>query len=160
MDLAHQTLALQSGRGRPRQAVLRRAVSTAYYALFHLLVREATKRMVLQDPAWEKALGRAFDHKAMKEASKVFRSGGTLKVIGTVAVPSDLKAVASAFCDLQEARHNADYNTAHAFTVIMAKTLMGQAEAAFASWNAVRKHPSAKLYLNLLITYQHLMHRK
>ena len=29
--------ALSSGRGRPRQAELRRAVSAAYYALFHTL---------------------------------------------------------------------------------------------------------------------------
>jgi len=28
-------------RNRPRQASLRRAVSTAYYALFHLLISEA-----------------------------------------------------------------------------------------------------------------------
>ena len=32
--------------GKPKQASLRRALSTAYYALFHLLVDEATKMFV------------------------------------------------------------------------------------------------------------------
>ena len=32
---------LGSGRGRPRQAELRRAVSTAYYAMFHALALTA-----------------------------------------------------------------------------------------------------------------------
>ncbi len=31
-------------RRKPRQASLRRAVSTAYYALFHLLIEDAIKR--------------------------------------------------------------------------------------------------------------------
>jgi len=39
---------------RPRQASLRRAVSTAYYALFHLLIQEATKtgKKLLSVPFW------------------------------------------------------------------------------------------------------------
>jgi uncharacterized protein (UPF0332 family) len=35
---------------RPRQASLRRAVSTAYYALFHLLIYEATLNWKRVDP--------------------------------------------------------------------------------------------------------------
>ena len=49
---------------RPRQASLRRAVSAAYYALFHLLVREATNRLV-QVAALRPRVARAFDHKTM-----------------------------------------------------------------------------------------------
>jgi uncharacterized protein (UPF0332 family) len=36
---------------RPRQASLRRAVSTAYYALFHLLIHEATRNWKKVGPA-------------------------------------------------------------------------------------------------------------
>ena len=48
---------------RPRQASLRRAVSTAYYALFHLLTDAAVRN-------WKKArqralLARAFEHRGM-----------------------------------------------------------------------------------------------
>ena len=42
-DLLEQARHLaKRGKKRPRQASLRRAVSTAYYALFHLLISEAT----------------------------------------------------------------------------------------------------------------------
>lgn len=51
---------------RPRQASLRRSVSTAYYALFHLLIHEATLN-------WNKVeqralLARFFEHGKMKNA--------------------------------------------------------------------------------------------
>jgi hypothetical protein len=49
----------------PKQASLRRAVSTAYYALFHLLIDEAVGN-------WSVArqrglLARSFEHRAMKK---------------------------------------------------------------------------------------------
>jgi hypothetical protein len=53
---------------RPRQASLRRAVSTAYYSLFHLLISSA----ILQ---WKgvhqrSQMPRGFGHGAMKDASR------------------------------------------------------------------------------------------
>jgi uncharacterized protein (UPF0332 family) len=50
-------LALKQGA---TQAELRRAVSTAYYALFHLLVSEATLNW--KRDSSRNALGRMFDH--------------------------------------------------------------------------------------------------
>ena len=42
---AARTLA-ESGRGRPTQARLRRAVSTGYYALFHTLAASAANLLI------------------------------------------------------------------------------------------------------------------
>lgn len=50
----------------PRQASLRRAVSTAYYALFHLLISEATSNWNRAEP--RAALGRIFEHGKMKDS--------------------------------------------------------------------------------------------
>lgn len=52
---------------KPKQASLRRAVSTAYYALFHLLVAAAVAnwKNIEQRPD----LARAFEHGRMKDAS-------------------------------------------------------------------------------------------
>src|SRR6266853_1280488 len=50
------------------QASLRRAVSTAYYALFHLLISEATANW--SRPELRAILGRCFDHGPMKTASE------------------------------------------------------------------------------------------
>jgi len=49
------------------QAELRRAVSTAYYALFHLLVSETTLNWSRDNS--RNALGRMFDHGLMKRVS-------------------------------------------------------------------------------------------
>ena len=53
---------------RPYQASLRRAVSTAYYALFHLLISETTANWA--HPEFRAILGRCFDHGPMKTASE------------------------------------------------------------------------------------------
>ena len=55
-------------KNKPRQASLRRAVSTAYYALFHLLIAEAALN-------WKRAhqrhlFARSFEHARMKQASE------------------------------------------------------------------------------------------
>jgi hypothetical protein len=51
-----------------RQANLRRSVSTAYYALFHLLSSEATLNWAR--PELEPMLGRLFDHGPMRSTSE------------------------------------------------------------------------------------------
>jgi hypothetical protein len=71
-------LAAHDALGAPRQANLRRAVSTAYYALFHFLVHEACRFFVGAQPAQSTlrgVLARSFDHTAMKKAATSFASG-------------------------------------------------------------------------------------
>jgi uncharacterized protein (UPF0332 family) len=45
VDQAAHLTALE--RGRPKQASLRRAVSSAYYSLFHLIVDDASRYLVV-----------------------------------------------------------------------------------------------------------------
>jgi hypothetical protein len=58
LDVARSLTDLDSGE--PRQASLRRAVSTAYYALFHLLVTEAASNW--SRPELRSRIGRLFEH--------------------------------------------------------------------------------------------------
>ena len=51
----------------PRQANLRRAMSTAYYAIFHLLISETTLNLARVELRAQ--LGRVFEHGKMKTAS-------------------------------------------------------------------------------------------
>ena len=53
------------------QARLRRAVSTAYYAIFHLLIYEATANW--SRPEQREKLARAFEHRQMRRASDQVR---------------------------------------------------------------------------------------
>ena len=69
MPLPHDLLTLarelvDRNPAAPVDADLRRGVSTAYYALFHLLVLEATNRLV-QVATLRPRVARAFDHKTM-----------------------------------------------------------------------------------------------
>jgi hypothetical protein len=66
LELAHDLANLH--RESPHQASLRRAVSTAYYAIFHLLIFEATANWAR--PELRAILGRCFDHGQMKAASE------------------------------------------------------------------------------------------
>ena len=52
---------------QPHQSSLRRAVSTAYYALFHFIISEATANW--SRPELRGALARVFDHGPMKQAA-------------------------------------------------------------------------------------------
>jgi uncharacterized protein (UPF0332 family) len=138
---------------RPRQASLRRAVSAAYYALFHLLIRDATVLLGLVPPVRGR-FTRAFDHGVMKQASQDFTNpqpGRLPALTGGAPVPAALGQVASTFVTLQEMRHEADYNVERRFTRAEVNTLVAQAQQAFRDWRAVRTDPVARSYLAALL---------
>ena len=141
LALSGEVLGLANGPGRPRQAVLRRAVSSAYYALFHLLVDEATRRIGLTGEAAKehrRAIARGFSHTEMKRASAAFSSGNPHPALGNVTIPDDLETVATAFVELQEDRHEADYNVNRQFRKTEAVLRVEQAVDAIGAWSRVR----------------------
>jgi len=72
-DLLRQADHLATYEGlNPSQASLRRAVSTAYYALFHLLIEEAASRWS-GTPEARTGIERGFQHGVMKNTSIQFR---------------------------------------------------------------------------------------
>ena len=61
--------------GRPKQATLRRAVSTAYYGLFHFLIEESTALLfgaAQGDIPFRQLAARAFIHTKMKSVCTEF----------------------------------------------------------------------------------------
>jgi uncharacterized protein (UPF0332 family) len=141
---------------RPKQASLRRAISTAYYALFHLLVDEATKLLAV-DSKLRRLAGRAFAHDEMKQASNSFRSTGLPRHVTDVSgmgVPPDLQLVAEVFVELQDVRHEADYNIGRMFTRRAAQYYVDRADQAFQAWRNVRSEPIARVYLASLLLWK------
>jgi len=141
---------------RPKQASLRRAVSAAYYALFHLLASEATNRLITgpDRDALRAVLRRAFDHSAMKEACKEIvkpNAGKLNKGMSGHVVPVALKQVAEAFVDLQQARHEADYDVSRTFTRAEALDMVDLAEQAFIDWQTIRRTIPADVFLAALL---------
>ena len=149
-------------RKKPTQASLRRSVSASYYALFHLLVDDATRLMLsghgrgsLRD-----SLARAFHHSAMKQTAVAFtRKSIPLKLasgLNRQQVQQELVDVATAFVQLQEARHDADYNRALRFTRREALDLADLADQAFRDWSQVRGSLQADTFLTGLLVYRHM----
>jgi hypothetical protein len=73
--------------------------------------------------------------------------------VAQVPVPKDLREVAQAFVDLQEARHEADYDLGHRFTRSETQALADQAERAFAAWQRVRGLSIAMVFLTSLLLW-------
>jgi hypothetical protein len=159
-DLLEQAnhLALREPK-KPRQASLRRAVSVAYYAVFHLLVSEGARKLSPTHPgALRGHIGRAFAHGDMKTVCVQFAAGSpAARTLPLVALPlaPDLVSVASAFVELQEARHSADYDTSMVFNRFDVLQKIRTARRAFTSWTVVRGTPNASVFLAALLLQKH-----
>ena len=145
-ELLHLALELVHP-ANPSQACLRRSVSTAYYALFHLLIAEAARNWA--QPELRPVLGRFFEHGKMKAASAdIGRAlGGIQKSRPLTQSSTQLLAVVKAFIRLQDERHSADYDTGKDWNRADVITLINVAFKAFASWKMIREEPEAQAYL-------------
>ena len=100
-------LALEPSVGRPRQANLRRAISTAYYALFHALANccadmlAGSTRANRSQRAWRQTY-RALEHGHAKNQC--------LNQSAMNRFPYRIRGFGEAFTDMQVMRHVADYD--------------------------------------------------
>ncbi len=156
-DLLAQARLLATHEPRkPKQASLRRAISTAYYALFHLLTSEAAGSWLTGAgrDALRASLRRAFDHSTMRRACQEIvkpNEGKLHSALCGVPCPPRLKDVAAAFVELQQARHEADYDVTHRYTRREALEMVMLAEGAFDDWRAARNSIPAEAFLAALI---------
>lgn len=100
------------------QARLRRAVSTAYYAVFHAIIEASIDRFASKtSPEVQAALVRAFEHTTMKSFARSVASGSPPKVLQEVftEAPSELKQLVDSLSYLQDERHAADYDLSEPF---------------------------------------------
>lgn len=103
----------QSGSGRPKSTLLRRAVSTAYYGSLCLAV---VAELLPNGTAEQRhELARTFGHQDIKQCCAWIAGRQTtpprpLKPLVEQLKNTPLATISDAFCDLQEARHRADYD--------------------------------------------------
>jgi hypothetical protein len=141
--------------GAPIEEDLRRGVSTAYYALFHLLVQEAMVRIVA-DVALRPRVARSLQHDKMKNVcqeyadAKVDPDTGLLTTKAGHVITTQLFDVSLAFVTLQSARHEADYHAGTTVTHAQADTHVMTAEAAFIDWPGILPTPSTGVFLSEL----------
>ena len=135
-----------AGQRRPRQANLRRAISTAYYALFHVLAKDAADFLVGTRPgrvrnAWAQTY-RALDHGFAKNACNEAKNLG---------FPPGLIACAASFVRLQETRHKADYDPDARFTRALALEWVNIAEAAIKDLHGTSRDDRRAFAIQLLL---------
>ncbi len=100
------------------------------------------------------SLRRAFAHTDMKEACDEIRkaNGGKFATaLNRTVVPRQLVNVDDAFSQLQQARHEADYDMSRLFSRREVNDLMDLAVQAFADWESVRGTVSADVLLIALL---------
>jgi hypothetical protein len=155
-DLLEQAVHL-TGREpkRPRQASLRRAISAAYYALFHHLIDEASRFLVRgRRDGLRQVARRAFAHAEMRSVCKAFASGAPNLHWARLLhgpVPADLRLVAEIFHELQGARHEADYDLSRSYARQEVGELVMRARIAFAAWARCRTSPAAEVFMTALL---------
>jgi uncharacterized protein (UPF0332 family) len=153
---------------RPLQASLRRAVSTAYYALFHFLGEETSKLLLGGSPTnkpFRDLAKRAIAHTKLKEVCAEFVKPtpkdlfkpfwshtcghDPYRVIGD----GDLQLLSTVFRDLQESRHSADYDHGVYFTKVKAIEACDRSSDAMEAWNRLKtqKPEAAKLFATAIL---------
>jgi hypothetical protein len=171
-DLLSQAVALaRIDRKKPKQANLRRAVSAAYYALFHYLVREACYAQIgtqHQQAAFRHVLARGYSHQVMKQACASF-GGGTLKgsvkkglplnAAGQYAILKPIQEIAATFAELQEKRHLADYDLTERFERAEVLTLIEGVRDRIADFSSLPTSTDKSFFLACLWAWRELANR-
>jgi hypothetical protein len=150
-------LIVSSAAGAPRQVDLRRAVSAAYYGIFHIAAAAVADQFVgaSRRTSPEYALAyRRIDHKSFKTLCNDVKSSTPSSKYAPF-VPNggfsiDLKAFAVAAVELQEKRHDADYNPLISVRASDAKALVATARDAEARFGRLSSD-ERRIFLCLLV---------
>ena len=157
LDLAKRLVGIAPGAV---EADLRRGISTAYYALFHLLIQETMTSVVI-DPSFRPKVARALQHGCMRSVCDKYNPANPDARGEYIAqeghgfpqqvITPELRQVAATFIALYAAREKADYDDAGTTQYTEALSLMQQAETAFQSWLTAQAHPSGITFLQELL---------
>jgi hypothetical protein len=157
MQISYARELLNSARGRlqggvPHRADVRRAISDAYYAVYHLLVGEAAA-MITADGELAKCLARVPQHERLHFLCKQLEPAGTKLSFGknwNADVPLELTQIASRVRALYGDRINADDSFTIDESKLNAELRVDEAEQTFRDWEKIRDHPTARAFLLFL----------
>lgn len=167
IELAKQTVAVIDSP--EEEARLRKAVSTAYYALFHLLIHDAMELIVHEPQAAPARIvfSRAFAHTTMKVVCRAYSTPGVQGAVpeilrAWVSVTSpELTRVASVFSELYLARELADYDVGHNPLRTNVEVLLSKTETAFQDWEIAKATVphSVQIFSMWMLTFKQLNSR-
>ena len=141
----------------PDETALRRALSSAYYGLFHRLTTAGSMPFTAGGEPLRFQATRAFSHTAMRKVCDAYvRSSARPFPTGLEKLslnPPDrrLIGIALAFARLQESRHLADYDFSVVIEPPYAADLVRLAETALADFDAIQSLPETTVFLAALL---------
>jgi hypothetical protein len=96
----------------------------------------------------------------MKDAARGFAGGEVSDrvrpALNGARIQPELQSLAASFIDLQQARHEADYDIMRSFTRSEALDLVDQAEQSFDDWSVVKGTIQAETFLVSLLVLKAL----
>jgi hypothetical protein len=156
IELAIQLRTIRPGR-KPRQVDLRRAISTAYYAVFHKVLTAVADEFVgknARNSSRYRLIYRSIDHKAIRrtceEAYRLKPGQKLTKILPPEGFNQQIRNFASDFMRLQELRHEADYDPGQFVSSVDATFSVYLASSAIAAFESASPD-SRKLFLTLIL---------
>jgi len=129
----------EKGIADNRQSLMRRAISTAYYAMFHLFVEDFIEHWEFEDQ--RARLGRMFNHAEMRTGYK------TKEKNNPTPLENELIDVITGFAQLQNDRQRADYDLGWGLVETDVRDSMRLAENVFVKWRSIRDEHIARHHL-------------
>ena len=126
-------------KGRPNQEELRRALSTAYYALFQALAGTAADLFVGSSTSARKSPAWVHTHRSLQHGFAKSQCG---KAASVQTFDPRIIAFAAAFATMQGLRYDADYNPAAFFYHSQVQIWIGEAEQALIAFNQAPRSDS------------------
>lgn len=156
VDLAYHLAGRGAGPGKPRTIWLRRAISTAYYAVFHELTTQAAAELAesARSDQQHKA-ARWISHTDLRALADGVLGRGSARAVLTVLDPlaPEPELVSRRFVQLQDARHQADYDHGYATPRSQALKLVDFADQAVRTARHLNRNqdPSYRVFLRLMV---------
>lgn len=152
---AYQLAGRRAGRGQPRNADLRRAVSSGYYAVFHAIsLAVASQALPSATDDERHGYARYVSHAAINRACRwIVGEQPPLhldSLVRRLRTQPRLSQTAAAFIELQEQREAADYDHGADFTRSETLALVNRAEAAVAAVQALDSEPDFAAFCGLV----------
>ena len=147
LDSARDLVAVS--RGRPREANLRRAVSTTYYALFHCIAQSCADLIVggsgadRSQSAWRQTY-RALNHAYVRNQCK--------KQHNVTKFPQAIQVFANLFVSMQKDRHDADYDPYATFFKSQVIANIAAADVAIRQFNQAPRKDRRAFAVYVLLT--------
>jgi hypothetical protein len=147
----------QHGRGAPRQVDIRRAISAAYYGVFHFVLRETADQFIggaLSGSPLHALAYRSVAHARLAElcaeARKTSLSPRLAPVVPAGVFSSQIRNFAGLLLELKEKREAADYDPSLKFRIADAVQLVQTAQSAIGRFQSAPPE-ERRAFLALLV---------